>query len=232
MHPESPWTISMNQLTFGKEITKHTGYYQIRKGKFTSLRGQTTSVVVKTCGVAADVDTRRKLQNESEILKLIGECYNIVQLMGTCENQGDFHEVLECCPAGSLNNYLRENSSKLDNANELLLGMAISIAHGMEYIADRKFVHRDLGTENILISSSNVIKICGFGYATLAGKNPLKIPELTNWRSKSFESLCDGIYTIQGDVWSFGIVLWELLSPGTSTLKQFLDKIIVFKAGF
>ncbi|XP_016050937.1 PREDICTED: ephrin type-A receptor 1 [Miniopterus natalensis] len=140
---------------------------------------------------------------------------HILHLEGVVTKRKPIMIITEFMENGALDAFLREREDQLVPGQ--LVAMLLGIASGMTYLSDRNYVHRDLAARNILVNQNLCCKVSDFGltrllnefdgtYETQGGKIPIR------WTAP--EAIAHRIFTTASDVWSFGIVMWEVLSFG------------------
>uniref|UniRef100_A0AAQ4S9Q5 receptor protein-tyrosine kinase n=1 Tax=Gasterosteus aculeatus aculeatus TaxID=481459 RepID=A0AAQ4S9Q5_GASAC len=141
---------------------------------------------------------------------------NIIRLEGVVTKCKPVMIITEFMENGSLDTFLKKHDGQFTVIQ--LVGMLRGIASGMKYLSDMSYVHRDLAARNILVNSNLVCKVSDFGlsrvleddpeaaYTTRGGKIPIRwtAPEAIAYRK----------FTSASDVWSYGIVMWEVISYG------------------
>ncbi|XP_057337459.1 tyrosine-protein kinase Fer isoform X2 [Microplitis mediator] len=176
------------------------------------LRPCKTEVAVKTCKVTLPDEQKRKFLQEGRILKQYDHP-NIVKLIGICVQKQPIMIVMELVPGGSLLTYLRKNSSTISTGEQL--SMCRDAAAGMSYLESKFCIHRDLAARNCLVGYDSNVKISDFGmsreeeeYIVSDGMKQIPI----KWTAP--EALNFGKYTSLCDVWSYGVLVWEIFSKG------------------
>ncbi|XP_059121823.1 fibroblast growth factor receptor 2 isoform X4 [Peromyscus eremicus] len=234
--PEDPkWEFPRDKLTLGKPLGEGC-FGQVVMAEAVGIDKdkpkEAVTVAVKMLKDDATEKDLSDLVSEMEMMKMIGKHKNIINLLGACTQDGPLYVIVEYASKGNLREYLRarrppgmEYSYDINRVPEEqmtfkdLVSCTYQLARGMEYLASQKCIHRDLAARNVLVTENNVIKIADFGLArdinnidyykkTTNGRLPVK------WMAP--EALFDRVYTHQSDVWSFGVLMWEIFTLGGS----------------
>ncbi|XP_014914095.1 ephrin type-A receptor 10, partial [Poecilia latipinna] len=205
----------LDQQSIKIERIVHTGDFgEVCRGCLKLPSKRELPVAIRTLRAGCSDKQRRTFLSEAGILGQFDHA-NIIRLEGVITTGNTMMIVEESMTNGALDSFLRKHEGQLSVMQ--LMDMLTGVASGMKYLTDMGFVHKRLAAHKVLVNSNLTCKVSGFRplqeekidsiYTTLHGGKSVVLwtaPEAIQYRRFSSAS----------DVWSFGIVMWEVMSYG------------------
>ncbi|XP_071806519.1 uncharacterized protein [Asterias amurensis] len=205
-------------------------------------KSKVTLVAVKTLKEGASQSDKDDLLRELDLMKKLPDHKNVVRLMGFSVEQDPLYIIVEYLSKGNLKDLLKDSRVKgttvygnLHGASKSLscgdlMKFANDVADGMHYISSQKCIHRDLAARNVLVAEDMTCKVSDFGLARDVIDNRVyerKSEGRLPLRWMALESILDEMYTTKSDVWSFGVLLWEIVTLGARPYPTMSAKLML-----
>ncbi|XP_005029960.3 tyrosine-protein kinase ITK/TSK [Anas acuta] len=190
-----------------------------------------TKVAIKT--IREGAMSEEDFIEEAKVLMKLSHS-KLVQLYGVCFENTPICLVFEFMEHGCLSDYLRSQRGTF--SKETLLGMCQDVCEGMAYLEENSVIHRDLAARNCLVGESQVVKVSDFGMSRIVlddqytSSTGTKFP--VKWSAPEVFSYSN--YSTKSDVWSFGVLMWEVFSEGKMPYENRTNGEVVeeINAGF
>ncbi|XP_029024743.1 tyrosine-protein kinase JAK2a [Betta splendens] len=227
---QEPAQFEERHLIFLKQLGKGN-FGSVEMCRYDPLQDSTGEVVAVKKLQHSTAEHLRDFEREIEILRSL-QHENIVKYKGVCYSAGrrNLRLIMEYLPYGSLRDYLIKHKDHFDCKK--LLHYSAQICKGMDYLATKRYIHRDLATRNILVESDMRVKIGDFGLTKVLPQDKDYYTVREPGESPIFwyapESLTESKFSVASDVWSFGVVLYELFTysdKNCSPPAVFMDKM-------
>ncbi|KYB29498.1 tyrosine kinase receptor Cad96Ca isoform X2 [Tribolium castaneum] len=224
------WEFPRHRLKFFN-ILGEGAFGQVWKCEASDIDGKegVSVVAVKTLKENANEKEKSDLLSELRVMKMLETHPNVVRLLGCCTDKEPIFLIMEYISKGKLQSYLRNSRAERYYNNmhgqsksltsRDLTSFVYQVAKGMEFLSANGIIHRDLAARNILITEEHTCKVADFGFArdvivshVYERKSEGRLP--IRWMAP--ESLYDNIFSVKSDVWSFGVLIWEVVTLGST----------------
>ncbi|KAJ3690817.1 hypothetical protein LUZ61_019981 [Rhynchospora tenuis] len=198
------WELDTNLLKIGNKVASGS-YGDLYRGTYCSQ-----DVAIKVLKPERiNMDMQREFAQEVYIMRKVRH-KNVVQFIGACTKPPSLCIVTEFMAGGSVYDYLHKQRGVFKPP--ALLRVAIDVSKGMNYLHQNNIIHRDLKTANLLMDENEVVKVADFGVARVKAQSGVMTAETGTYRWMAPEVIEHKPYDHKADVFSFGVMLWELLT--------------------
>lgn len=198
------WEIDTREVRFGKRVAAGSNG-ELYRGTYFSQ--EVAIKVLKPERVNADM--LREFSQEVYIMRKIRH-KNVVQFIGACTRPPTLYIVTEFMSRGSVYDFLHKDKGVFKLSD--VVKAAIDVSKGMNYLHQNNIIHRDLKTANVLMDENKVIKVADFGVARVQAESGVMTAETGTYRWMAPEVIEHKPYDHKADVFSFGVLLWELIT--------------------
>ncbi|CAI0561320.1 unnamed protein product [Linum tenue] len=203
------WTIDLRKLNMGMAFAQGA-FGKLYRGTY---NGEDVAIkILERPENSPEKAQVMEQQFQQEVMMLATLKHpNIVRFIGGCRKPLVWCIVTEYAKGGSVRQFLTRRQNRAVPL-KLAVKQALDVARGMAYVHHLGFIHRDLKSDNLLIAADRSIKIADFGVARIEVQTEGMTPETGTYRWMAPEMIQHRPYTQKVDVYSFGIVLWELIT--------------------
>eukprot|EP00898_Chlorokybus_atmophyticus_P008420 jgi/Chlat1/857/Chrsp104S01193 len=201
---QQDWEIDTRHLVLGQKVAAGS-FGDLYKGTYCGQR-----VAIKILKAERLTHTlQAEFAQEVSIMRKVRHKH-VVQFIGACTKPPNLAIITEFMDGGSLYDYLHKKGIQLKL--NMLVKVCIGVAKGMDYLHRNQIIHRDLKAANLLMDEHEVVKVADFGVARVQDQTGIMTAETGTYRWMAPEVIEHKPYNHKADVFSFGIVVWELLT--------------------
>jgi len=221
--------LDLNQIDVGNTLRRNvTGAFDIHRGTFRPFNANPPrDVLIKRLRQGFSHQQKKDFENDRHVMsRLFHE--NILRFEGAIFNSRPMMIVCEFLEHPSADEFLRTHRREF--SSNQLIGMMRQVCSGMKYLVEQGFVHRDLAAKNISCNSQLLCKIADFSMCQKLAETQFVLPGVKcSYKWSAPEAISQRRYSEASDVWSFGVLSWEIINYGESPYWEMNDEEVIRK---